>query len=76
MINLEGSLDRDFFETRIKNLLPTLKDWGNSIGAILRGSVLGFLLGIVPGGGAILASFFRIASRRRFLSILNDSGQE
>lgn len=65
LINLEGSLDRDFFETRIKNLLPTLKDWGNSIGAILRGSVLGFLLGIVPGGGAILASFFSYSIEKK-----------
>jgi len=55
--NLEERFERDIFETRVKNLLPTLKDWKDSIGAILRGSIIGFILGLIPGGGALLASF-------------------
>ena len=42
----------------LKNLLPTVQDWLSSIGAIIRGSLVGFFLGILPGGGALLASFF------------------
>jgi putative tricarboxylic transport membrane protein len=65
LINLEGRLDRDFIETRIRNLLPTLNDWKNSMGAIFRGSILGFLLGIIPGSGAILASFFSYSIEKK-----------
>ena len=55
--NLETVIKRQIFETEIKNIWPTLKDYAQSKWAILRGTVLGFLLGILPGGGAILASF-------------------
>ena len=65
LLNLERPLERELFETRIKNLLPTLKDWRDSIGAILRGSVLGFLLGILPGGGGILSSFSSYALEKK-----------
>jgi putative tricarboxylic transport membrane protein len=55
--NLDTVMERQIFETKIKNIWPTLKDYIQSKWAILRGTVLGFLLGILPGGGAILASF-------------------
>jgi putative tricarboxylic transport membrane protein len=55
--NLETVMKRQIFETKIKNIWPTLKDYAQSKWAILRGTVLGFVLGILPGGGAILASF-------------------
>jgi putative tricarboxylic transport membrane protein len=44
-------------DTSIKGLLPSLRDWRDSLLAIFQGSVVGFLLGILPGGGAIIASF-------------------
>jgi putative tricarboxylic transport membrane protein len=55
--NLDTVMKRQIFETKIKDIWPTLKDYARSKWAILRGTVLGFLLGILPGGGAILASF-------------------
>ena len=57
LTNIEGPLKRMIFETKITNLLPNLEDWKRSIGPIARGSVLGFLLGILPGGGAVISSF-------------------
>lgn len=57
LLNVEQSMDRSIFKTKIQNLLPTLKDWGESIFPILRGSVLGFFIGILPGGGGILSTF-------------------
>lgn len=65
LINLEESFGRDIFKAQIKNLLPTLKDWMISIKPILRGSVLGFLLGIIPGSGAILASFISYSIEKK-----------
>lgn len=55
--NLETIIKRQVFETKINDIWPTLKDYIQSKWAILRGTVLGFILGILPGGGAILASF-------------------
>jgi putative tricarboxylic transport membrane protein len=55
--NIEGTLKQDVFETKIKGLLPTLQDWMDSKWAILRGTAIGFFLGALPGGGAIISSF-------------------
>lgn len=63
--NLETEMKREIVTTRIKNLLPSLKDWAESIWAILRGTVLGFFLGIIPGGGAIIASFASYAIEKK-----------
>lgn len=66
LTNLEKSLEkRTIFKTRVKNLLPNLEDWKKSIGPIIRGSFLGFFLGILPGGGAILASFASYSIEKR-----------
>jgi putative tricarboxylic transport membrane protein len=63
--NLGKSMDIEIFKTKIKGLFPNLEDWKNSIGAILRGTVLGFFLGLLPGGGAILASFTSYTVEKR-----------
>lgn len=59
LTNIEKTLttQRVIFETRVKNLLPNLEDWKRSIGPIIRGTFIGFFLGIIPGGGAITSSF-------------------
>ena len=57
-LNVEEKLsERKIFETEFKGLLPNLQDWKESIWPILRGSGLGFFLGILPGGGAVISSF-------------------
>jgi putative tricarboxylic transport membrane protein len=65
LINLEQSLSREIFETKIKNLLPNVRDWAASSLSIIRGTVIGFFLGILPGGGAILSSFVSYAVEKR-----------
>ncbi len=47
-------------------LLPNKKDWKDSAPAIGRGTILGFLVGILPGGGAIISSFAAYAVEKRF----------
>ena len=63
--SLEKPVERTLFQTHIKGLLPTLQDWAVSIWPILRGTVLGFFLGILPGGGAILPSFLSYGIEKR-----------
>ena len=55
--NLETVITREVLQTKITNIWPSMKDYAQTKWSIARGSVLGFLLGILPGGGAILASF-------------------
>jgi putative tricarboxylic transport membrane protein len=63
--NLEGNLKREVFKTRIKNLWPSFKDWMESKWAIVRGSLIGFVLGILPGGGAVIATFVSYAVEKK-----------
>lgn len=53
------------YQTKIKGLLPNRKDWRDSAWPIARGSALGFLLGIVPGPGPVIASFVSYAVEKR-----------
>jgi len=63
--NLETEIKREILTAKVKNLLPNLKDWADSIWAIIRGTILGFFLGIIPGGGAIVASFASYAVEKK-----------
>ncbi len=55
LITAEAEIMRPVVE-KIKGVLPSLKDWIDSKMAIARGTVIGFLIGCLPGGGATLAS--------------------
>jgi putative tricarboxylic transport membrane protein len=63
--NLEQSMARSVYETKIRNLLPTLQDWKRSIFPIIRGSIIGFFIGLLPGGGGILATFTSYATEKK-----------
>src|SRR5260221_549356 len=52
-----AEMDRELVQQKITGLMPTKKDLKDSAPAILRGTVLGSILGILPGGGAVIASF-------------------
>jgi putative tricarboxylic transport membrane protein len=65
LVNLEQRLTRSIFTARIKGLLPSRQDWAESAGPLARGSLLGFLLGILPGGGAVISSFLSYALEKR-----------
>jgi putative tricarboxylic transport membrane protein len=57
LINLEETEERSIFQSKLKNLLPNREDWERSIGPILRGTVIGFFGGILPGAGPVTATF-------------------
>ncbi len=63
--NLEGDIKREVFKTRLSNLWPSLKDWLEAKWAIVRGSIIGFLLGILPGGGAVISTFVAYAVEKK-----------
>src|SRR2546422_28912 len=56
-LDVGGESDRELVQQKVTGLMPTKKDMIDSTPAILRGTVLGSILGILPGGGAVIASF-------------------
>lgn len=55
--NLELKGSREVFTGKVKSLMPTKEDFKRAWPAVLRGTALGSFLGILPGGGSILAAF-------------------
>ena len=49
--------DREVFTAKVEGLFPTAQDFKRMFPAVLRGTALGSALGILPGGGALLAAF-------------------
>jgi len=65
LLNVEEKIIRSVYETKIKGLLPNRQDWKKSIGPMSRGSIIGFFLGLLPGGGPIIASFMSYIVEKR-----------
>jgi putative tricarboxylic transport membrane protein len=76
LINLESaSSAREIYQEHIKGLLPSWEEWKLSLGPIVRGSILGFFLGIIPGGGAGIASYSSYALEKRLSRYPQQFGQ-
>lgn len=65
ILNVEEGLKREIFKAKISGIYPNLKDLKNSIAPIFRGTTLGFFLGILPGGGALVSSFTSYAVEKK-----------
>jgi putative tricarboxylic transport membrane protein len=63
--NLEDENDREVLTKTVGRLWPTLDEFKSMVGPVLRGTGLGSVLGILPGGGAILASFASYTMEKR-----------
>jgi len=63
--NLDSKQKREIVSSKIRGLMPTKTDFKASWKPILRGAGLGSVLGILPGGGAMLSSFASYALEKR-----------
>jgi putative tricarboxylic transport membrane protein len=63
--NLTARESRDVATTQVSGLWPGRSDRRAAAGPVLRGTALGSLLGILPGGGAAMASFAAYALEKR-----------
>lgn len=63
--NLENERDRSVVVQKVTDLFPTRSDWKAMFAPILRGTAIGSALGILPGGGAILAAFASYTVEKR-----------
>ena len=65
LYNLEDRHNNTKAPTKVTKVLPTKAELKQSSGAIGRGSVIGFFLGILPGGGAVLSSLAAYAYEKK-----------
>jgi putative tricarboxylic transport membrane protein len=65
LINLERNIKIEIVKTKVKNLLPSRLDWIASKWALVRGTIVGFFLGLLPGGGPVMASFISYGIEKR-----------
>jgi putative tricarboxylic transport membrane protein len=65
LINMEDKVKQDVYPAKIRGLLPSRKDWSDSKWPIIRGTFLGFILGVLPGGGPAIASFASYAIEKK-----------
>jgi putative tricarboxylic transport membrane protein len=65
LANVEEAVGQEVLRTKLKNLLPSIEDWRKSTLPIIRGSIVGFFLGILPGGGTIVSSFVSYTMEKR-----------
>ena len=57
---------REVFTSKVKGLWPNKRDFMEAWPSVLRGTALGSVLGVLPGGGALLASFASYTVEKKF----------
>ena len=74
--NIEKEImTRTTFKTKLRHLWPSLKDWADSKWAILRGTLLGFLIGILPGGSGTITTFLSYTMEKKLSKHPEEFGQ-
>ena len=73
--NLERNQKREVVIRKVGPVLPTRDDYRRSWKPVLRGSVLGTVLGVLPGGGAMLSSFASYMVEKRLAKDRSAFGQ-
>ena len=63
--NLESKEVRGVLQSKIGRLWPTREEFKESWGAVLRGTGVGTILGVLPGGGATLSAFSAYSVEKR-----------
>jgi putative tricarboxylic transport membrane protein len=63
--NLESAAKAEIVTTKVGQLWPRMDDWAKSRWAILRGTLIGFFVGIIPGGGAVISSLISYAVEKK-----------
>ncbi len=67
--------EREVFTKEVKGLWPSKRDFQEAWPAVLRGTALGSILGVLPGGGALLASFASYTMEKKLGNSKNTFGK-
>lgn len=74
ILNIERELSNDRSVMALSSMMPTREDWKRMIAPILRGTFLGAGLGILPGGGALVASFAAYSVEKKISKYSSEFG--
>jgi putative tricarboxylic transport membrane protein len=74
--NLEVQMKGEIFQKRVSHLLSTLQDGKDSFWPIIRGTFIGFFIGLIPGGGGIASTFTSYRLEKRLSKHPEKFGQE
>jgi putative tricarboxylic transport membrane protein len=73
--NLEQQGAAEIVTTKVGQVFPKMADWIKSRMAILRGTLVGFFIGIIPGGGAVISSLVSYAVEKKVSKHPEEFGQ-
>lgn len=68
LINVEQSVGRQVFQN-IKTMWLTKKELKDSLGSIVRGTIIGCFMGVIPGLGAAVSTFMSYIAEKKFASV-------
>ncbi|HEY1329058.1 MAG TPA: tripartite tricarboxylate transporter permease [Casimicrobiaceae bacterium] len=75
ILNLETTEKRELVARKVKGLLPSLAQLRAAAPAVLRGTGIGSILGLLPGGGAMLSSFAAYALEKKISRTPHEFGR-
>ena len=64
-MNVERAVVTTLVTEKVKNLLPDLQDWKESFWPIIRGTVLGFFMGVLPGPAPVISTYSSYALEKK-----------
>jgi putative tricarboxylic transport membrane protein len=65
LMNIAEPEERSILKEKITHLWPTRQDLKTCVGPVTRGSILGFLVGVLPGGGAVMSTFLSYTMEKK-----------
>jgi len=65
LINVERVVVTTLVTEKVKGLLPNLKDWKESFWPMIRGTVLGFFIGVLPGPAPVISTYSSYAMEKK-----------
>jgi len=66
LVSLEKSTALEPMRIKLREMWPSWRDWATCRMAVLRGSSIGFILGVLPGVGPTASTFIAYAAERRY----------
>lgn len=74
-VTLESRGGAEFVTRKIGKLFPNAQEWAEAKWAIVRGSIIGFFAGVIPGGGAIVAALTSYAVEKKISKNQDEFGK-
>jgi len=65
LVNVERAVATTLVTDKVKNLLPNLQEWKESFWPIIRGTVLGFFMGVLPGPAPVISTYASYAMEKK-----------